>query len=756
MKESNLSAIVIHDPNGIIIQCHDSVTDFFHLSPEQIIGKELAELGVLFLNQDGSQLPLQEHPVNRILLGQHPIPASLYGIYNEKHRSLAWTEVDAYPETGNSGRIKRIITTYRDKTHSTEQDLTEKLSLTIKDEWEKTFDALQDVITILSPDLKILRANKAAYTTFGIDYGELVGRHCYEIFQGKEGPCDQCPVWLPHIDSSTKTGLVYNAKLGKTFEVSSSPVFNDAGGIKFLVHTAKDITKRLKDEEARNILSAAVEQAGESVLITDFEGIIQYANPSYLQISKYPKEEVIGKTLLFNTVYDVDTLSFEIMQNLRKGSVWQGNLTSKKKDDTHFVERATISPISNSNGDITNFVVVKLDVTKEEQLQKQLQQAMKMEAIGTLAGGIAHDFNNILSAMIGYGQIAKSRLDREDPLLSDIEQILQAGDRAANLVKQILTFSRSETQENFHPFKMQYIVKEVIKLLRSSFPSTIEIQQSVDNSCSPILADPGQLHQVLMNLCTNAKQAIGGDYGRLTISLKEISINEPQILSGSSLLTSGAYVHLTVGDTGSGMSEEIQKRIFDPFFTTKPKDQGTGLGLSVAHGIIKKHGGEITVESTLNEGTVFNVYFPIVQQEVDTEEESVDHDITGTERIMVVDDEVVLARVMRRMLTKLGYKVTLYTDSLQAVSDFRNNPYDFDVVITDMTMPHMTGAELSREILSLRPEMPIIMATGYSEVIDAEKAARIGITEFMLKPVKKKNISEVVRKVLDNAKDSRD
>jgi signal transduction histidine kinase/CheY-like chemotaxis protein len=439
-------------------------------------------------------------------------------------------------------------------------------------------------------------------------------------------------------------------------------------------------------------------------------------------------------------------------ETLHQGVVWKGRLINRKKDGSLFEENATISPIFDNHGKITNYVAVKRDVTKEELLERQLQQALKMESVGTLAGGIAHDFNNILSVMIGFSQVAKSRLSEDDPLMGDIKEILTAGDRAANLVKQILTFSRRDNKSSFKPLRVDHIAKEVLKLLRSSLPTTIKLQHNIDNKQGTILADPGQIHQVIMNLCTNAKQAIGGKYGTITLELREIEVIEPQVMAGSSLLASGPYLELMVKDTGPGMSSEVQKNIFDPFFTTKPKDQGTGLGLSVVHGIVKKHGGEISVESLLNQGTAFHVYFPIINEEASLEAEAQEPDYGGTEHIMVVDDEVVITRVMRRMLTKMGYKITTYTDSLLAAKDFRDNPHDYDAVITDMTMPNMTGAELARELLSQRPELPIIMTTGYSEVIDKEKAARIGIMAFMLKPVKKKQLSKAIRNVLDEGK----
>ncbi|MEE4242728.1 MAG: ATP-binding protein, partial [Desulfopila sp.] len=586
-------------------------------------------------------------------------------------------------------------------------------------------------------------------------YGELIGKPCYQVFHGQKEPCPTCPVSQPNLNKNVETATVYHSELKKTFEITSSPVLDDHGALLYLVHSAKDITTRLKDEETRSILSAAVQQTTESVVITDTTGKIRYVNPSYSNTTGYSRDELLGKKLDFLNINQNSAALFsEILQTVKGGKVWQGHLTSRKKDNTLLEENATISPIIQNTGQVSHFVAVKRDVTREKQLQKQLQQAMKMEAIGTLAGGIAHDFNNILSAMIGYGQIAKGKLKEDDPLREDIEQILQAGDRATNLVKQILTFSRRDTQENFHPLKLQYILKEVIKLLRSSFPATIELRPDIDDKCAAVQADPDQLHQLVMNLCTNAKQAIGGDYGSLRISLQEETVASPRILNGSITLPKGDYVYLAVSDNGPGMSKEVLARSFEPFFTTKPKGHGTGLGLSVVHGIVEKHGGIISIDSTPGIGTTIHIYFPAVRIHIETSTEEVELDSGGTERIMVVDDEMVLARMLEKMLSKLGYQVALFVDSLTAVREYRRNPHDFDLIITDMTMPHMTGAELSREILSLRPDLPIIMLTGYSESIDEEKAARLGITSFMLKPMKKNMLVKMVRKVLDDAKNA--
>lgn len=497
------------------------------------------------------------------------------------------------------------------------------------DEWEKTFDAIEDLVTIQDKDMRIVRANRAAQETFGLSAGDLVGEKCYLAFQGSLEPCENCPVTETATDCRGHRNQIYNSRVQKTFDVRSSPITSDDGDMKWIVHIARD-------------------------------------------------------------------------------------------------------------------------ATRESALEKQLQQALKMEAIGTLAGGIAHDFNNILSAIIGYGYIAKGKLDKGSPLLGDIEQILSGADRAVDLVKQILTFARQESHEQLNPLRIQYIVKEVMKLMRSSLPATIELEQQIDNSCRPIMADPGQIHQLLMNLCTNGKQAIGADHGRLSITLREVTAIELRAIPGLETTTDGDYVCLDVLDTGCGMDQQMVERIFDPFFTTRIKEHGTGLGLAVVHGIVKKHGGLIAVESELGVGSVLHVAFPVTEQRVVAEVAEQHEVLTGDERIMVVDDEPALGSVIKNILERLGYKVDVYTRSLAAVRKFREDPDCCDLVLTDMTMPDMTGSELAREVMSLRPGLPVIMLTGFSEVIDREKALQIGIREFLLKPVKKKVLAKVIREVLSN------
>jgi len=515
------------------------------------------------------------------------------------------------------------------------------------------------------------------------------------------------------------------------------------------IGACSDITGQISSEKERLRLVTAIDQASETVVITDIKGTIQYVNPAFEELTGYSRDEAIGQnpSILQSGKHD-QTFYKEMWKILLQGDVWSGHIINKKKNGSLFEEEVTISPIKSNKGKIVNFVAVKRDVSKEVLLEKQLRQAIKMEAIGTLAGGIAHDFNNILSVILGYSGIAKAQLPADDPIRNDLDQVIIAGKRATELVKQILTFSR-QGEEDFKPLKIHLILKEVLKLLRASLPTTIQLKESIVTNCGSILADPTQIHQVLMNLCTNAKHAIGEEVGTLSISLSEIQVTEKKAIGDCPQIIPGTYLDLEISDTGCGMNELTRSKIFDPFFTTKEKGKGTGLGLAVVHGIIKQHKAEMTVASEPGQGTIFHIYFPVTDEGV-LNEHVIDEDIPqgNGERILFVDDEPTITLVMQKTLESLGYTVTIFTSSVEALSVYQKNPSDFDLVITDMTMPEMTGIELTRKLLTHRPDLPVILCTGFSEAIDETTAKSFGISEYIKKPVDTLTIAKAIRSVI--------
>jgi signal transduction histidine kinase/ActR/RegA family two-component response regulator len=403
---------------------------------------------------------------------------------------------------------------------------------------------------------------------------------------------------------------------------------------------------------------------------------------------------------------------------------------------------------------IQNSILEKKVIERTKALahsERQLQQVMKLQAIGTLAGGISHDFNNILFPIIGYTELTMDDIPADSQAKQNLEEILKAANRAKELVQQILTFSRQGGQER-KPLKIQFLIKEALKLLRATIPSTIDIEYDISDECGSIMGDPTQIHQVIMNLCTNAYHAMQQTGGKLTVSLKEVDISYEKSVERVGMKV-GRHLELMVKDSGHGMEPEVLERIFEPYYTTKEQGKGTGLGLSVIHGIIKNHGGDISVASRPGMGTAFTIYLPVIDDiDIDIEPVEAAAAPQGNERILLIDDEKTIIDIEQQILERLGYKVTPKTDSQEALDEFTALPEKFDLVITAMTMPKMTGDQLARKMMDIKPDIPVILCTGYSEAITEEKALAMGIDRFIMKPIVKDELANTIRTVLDTPK----
>jgi PAS domain S-box-containing protein len=523
-------------------------------------------------------------------------------------------------------------------------------------------------------------------------------------------------------------------------------VHNNGGELESVSGVFFDITERKQVEKERGLLATAIEQAAESVIISARPGTIQYVNPAFEQLSGFTRKEIVGKNfrILKSDRHD-ESFYKEMWDVISSGEIWSGHITNRMKDNTLCEFETKISPVRDSSGEVVNFVSVSRDVTQEVALQAQLQQTQKMQAIGTLAGGIAHDFNNILAAVIGYTEIAIADVEKGGVLHDNLKEVLKAGERAKDLVNQILTFSR-QSEQDLKPIKVALIVKEVLKLIRASLPATIAIDQDLKSNAA-VLGDYTKIHQVLMNLCTNAAHAMRKKGGVLSVSLADVELDADYAAKHFDIKP-GLYLKLSVRDTGQGISSDLLGQIFDPFFTTKQQGEGTGMGLSVAHGIVKSHGGTISVYSEPGEGSIFNVYLPAIESSSEQKAREEKPVPTGTERILFVDDEQALVKMGKQLLEFLGYKVTTSTSSIEALELFKVQPDKFDLVITDLTMPNMTGDELAQKLMAIRPDIPVILCTGFSTKMTAEKTKKMGIRAFVLKPVIKQDLAETIRTVL--------
>jgi CheY-like chemotaxis protein len=506
-----------------------------------------------------------------------------------------------------------------------------------KEEWERTFNAMPEAITIHNRDYGILQHNQAAGLLLGEGYGEDQDAPCYQKLWGREEKCQGCPATRTFDDASFHQQEITQEKLQKTFLVSTTPLVNAKGEVEKIIHVANDITEQKK-------------------------------------------------------------------------------------------------------------------------MAAHLRQAQKMEAIGTLAGGIAHDFNNILTSIMGYAQLAQLEIGDGDKVQQDLQQVINASIRASELVRQILTISRQSEQIR-QPVEIHLILKETLKLLRPSISTTIAIQSAIEENCPPIMADPTEIHQVIMNLCTNAYHAMR-DTERadhvLGIRLEPVDLDGKEALIPALHIPPGRFIKLTISDTGSGMDATTMARIFDPYFTTKEKGHGTGLGLATVHSIVTSSGGAISVESKKGEGSTFSVYFPVHEESSSYQEGLVESLVAtkgnGTEHILVIDDEEPIVQLMQRILPQFGYRVTALTSGEEALRLFMEQPSAFDLIITDMNMPKMMGTDLARAFLKTRPDIPIILCTGFSEQINPEKTKNIGIRELVYKPVEITALAKLVRKILDSNK----
>ncbi len=628
----------------------------------------------------------------------------------------------------------------------------EKAEAELRQSHERLFTVLNSLNALVYvTDMKIyeiLFVNQQVQDMFG----DVVGKVCWQTLQvNQDGPCDFCKndkIVTPDGQPSETCVWEFHSPLTNRHYYVSDRAIQWSDGRIVKLQIATDISERKKTEEELTRLATAIEQSADQVIMTDTEARIQYVNPAFEKITGYKQEEVLGANprVLKSGKHD-DVFFKNLWETITQGNVWSGRLTNKKKNGELYEEDASISPIKEKSGKIIGFVAVKRDITKEVQLEKQVRQSQKLEAIGKLAGGIAHDFNNILTGIIGYSQFALEKTPEDSQAAPDLKEVLKASNRAKELVKQILTFSR-QTEQELRSIQPDLVVKEAIKLMRASLPATIEIQAEINENAGIIKADPTQISQVIMNLLTNAEHAMRGKGGTLGVSLKAVEIDE-EIATSHEDLQPGPYIQFSISDTGTGMTQEIINHIFEPFFTTKEKGEGTGMGLATLHGIVKNHEGAVNVYSELGKGSTFNIYLPETESSRE-EKEKVSRPLpTGSERIMIVDDEETLAPLGKRRLEGLRYEVTALTSSVEALKIFMENPQRFDLVITDQTMPKITGDVLAQELLKIRPDIPIILCTGFSHSITPEKAKAMGIRDFLMKPIITSDLAVMVRKALD-------
>jgi PAS domain S-box-containing protein len=519
-----------------------------------------------------------------------------------------------------------------------------------------------------------------------------------------------------------------------------------ATNLALLEDLQREIPVRQRAEAQLNLHLSALTAAANAIVITDSSGRIEWVNPAFTRGSGYTADEVVGRTpRILKSGQHTPDFYRALWTAILAGEVWHGELVNQRKDGTLYTEEMTITPVRDTTGGIAHFVAIKQDVTERRQLERRMQQAEKMEAIGTLAGGVAHDFNNILAAMFGFIHLLQQDTAGNAAAGESIAEILKAVNRAKDLVQQILTFSRKREQ-NCEIIHLGTVIKEAVKFLRASFPAHIKIETQLAADAPAAFADPTKIYQVTVNLATNALHAMGAQPGMLTIKL-DAFVPDEKFIEAHPDFPACQYARLTVADTGHGMDAPTLARIFEPFFTTKSVGQGTGLGLAVVHGIVKAHEGRITVASQIGEGTTFCLYFPARPTGAVLPQPALPNVPQGQgQHLLLLDDEPALTHSLQRLLARINYRVTISNQARAAIELCRAQPAQFDLVITDLTMPEMNGLEVACQLHAIRPDLPVLLTSGFSDAISPADLQAAGVRELLQKPVTLAALAEVLRR----------
>ena len=620
----------------------------------------------------------------------------------------------------------------------------------------RLIDSLPDPIYVKDHRGLYLACNKAYANYIGVESGHVPGCASWEIIHGELGRV----VHQDDLDVLTegrvheREGWEIDADGNNVYHETIKLPYRESGSGEYgMISICRDLTRRMELEQEMRRLAVAVEQSTESIMITDVKGKILYVNAAFENTTGYSSDEALGQTPgLINSGKQDASFMAKLWETISSGDTWEGRMVNRRKDGQLYGEETVIYPIRNPQGQLVNFVSIGRDITQEEAIEKHLRQQQKMNAVGELAGGVSHDFNNILTAILGYVALGLNSVDEKSNAHKYLTEILKAGERAAKLVRQILTFSKQE-EPRFHSLRLQEVIEDSLSLARTNMED-IELVKDVDPNCPPILGDTTQIQQVLVNLCSNAVHAIGQNQeGTIRVLLRQVELTSSSPELHALDLSPGSYACVVISDSGCGMSSEVQERIFEPYFSTRKSGEGSGFGLSIVHGIVQRHRGGIHVESEEGKGAIFTLYFPMLEGKSEGEPvPAVTRSVTsdrGGGQILFVDDESSILTLGREILESLGYKVTTAVNGRQAWKLFQATPYKFDILITDYKMPKMNGHELIRRVREVRGDISTILCSGYMEKVEGSGLEGLKHTVYIPKPIDWGRLGQVVSNGVD-------
>ena len=733
-----------------ILRTNKIGSEILDASNDQIIGRKCCEL------VHGSVEPVRGCPFEKMKKTQNRETAEIRFLDSDK-----WFMITADPLFDEEGKLTGAVHMSRDITKQKETEMSLRES---EEKFRFLAENMADMIWVVDLDLDTTYVSPSIESVLGFTPEERKRQSLEEIMTPESlrviqklfaDELQQAKAPTADPDRSISFETEYYKKDGGTIcaENKVKWIQDDRGSITGILGVSRDISEHKQAEEAlresEERFKTIFEFAPDAYYLNDLDGNFIDGNKAAESVTGFKKEELIGKNFLELNLLSPEELhkATELLaKNLEGFATGPDEVTLNRKDGIQVTVEITTCPMNMGGQEIV--LGIARDVSERKRLESQLQQAQKMESIGTLAGGIAHEFNNILGIIIGNTELAIDDVPEWNPAKESLKEIRKASMRAKDVVRHILSFAR-KTPVQRQPIQINTVMRDSLKLMRASIPTTIEIRQNISCESELILANPTEINQILMNLCTNSVHALSEETGVLEVSLESISLDQDSASQYENVDT-GNFVKLTVKDTGEGIDPTIMDRVFDPYFTTKDIGKGTGMGLAIAYGIVKKYDGAIKATSELGIGTVVELLFPLIDERAEHEvKEEPEVLPAGTERILIVDDEPSMVRMVSQMLKRLGYEVVALLNPKEALELFMAEPTRFDLVITDMAMPQMAGDRLAQELMKARPDIPIILCTGHSERINEDRAKELGIKAFLKKPLVTRDFAQTVRKVLD-------